>query len=146
MTDGHIRRWALLGALVSTALLTAACDRKMPKEGSNYEGVANEAQNVETPGSGQQDGQPPRLEPGIGGSGEQQQQDAAQVNDANLNGQKQAAQPQQQAIGAPGYSSPRENPQVSPVYVEPQPQLRESGGAGKAEQRLKMPNAGDKAD
>ena len=133
MTDGHIRRWALLGALVSTALLTPACDRKIPKEGSNYEGIVNEAQNVETPGGGQQDGQPPRLEPGIGGSGAQQEQGSAQQNDANLNGQ-------QQAIGAPGYSSPRENPQVSPVFVEPQPQLREGSGNRKADQRLMMNN------
>jgi hypothetical protein len=134
MTDGHIRRWALLGALVSTALLTAACDRKIPKEGSNYEGVVNEAQNVETPGRGQQDGQPPRLEPGIGGSGEQQQQDAAQANDANLNGQPL------QGIGAPGYSSPREDPRISPLPVEPQPQLREGSGNRKADERLKMNN------
>ncbi|MFL5348324.1 MAG: hypothetical protein ACJ8AT_26310 [Hyalangium sp.] len=107
MTDRNIRRWALLGALVSTALLTPACDRKIPKEGSSYEGNVNEAQKVETTGTG--------------GSG---------LPRAG----------QQQAIGAPGYSSPAESPLISPLPAEPQPQLRESGGNRKADQRLKMPS------
>jgi hypothetical protein len=115
MADRNIRRWVLLGALISTALLTPACDRKIPKEGSNYEGDVNEAQKVEPTGTG--------------GSGLEQQQGAAQPR-----------QGQQQAIGAPGYSSPNESPLISPLPVEPQPQLRESGGNRKADQRLKMPN------
>ncbi len=139
MTDRHIRRWALLGALVSAALLTPACDRRIPKEGSDYEGVVNEAQKVETRGGGQQGAQPPAT----GGAGlQQQQQGGAQPNDVNLFRQQQLAlarQGQQQAIGAPGYSSPRESTRISPRSYEPQPQLRESAGNRKADRRLMMP-------
>jgi hypothetical protein len=104
MADRNIRRWALLGALVSTALLAPACGKTLPKEGTANEGVVNEAQKNETLGTG--------------GSGVQTQQ----------------------PIGAPGYSSPREDTQISPQPVEPQPQLKESGGNRKADQRLKMNN------
>lgn len=70
MNNRGIRRWALLGALVSSALLAPACEKKMPKEGSDYEGVANEAQKNEqlpaTGGSGLQ-GQEPQQSIGAPG-------------------------------------------------------------------------------
>lgn len=125
MTDRNIRRWALLGALVSAALLTPACDWKIPKEGTDHEGVVNEAQKVPGPSASQPEAQPDQQR-GIGGSGSQQQQ---------------AAQPQQglqRPIGAPGYSSPNDSPLISPLPVEPQPQLRESSGNSRTDERLHM--------
>jgi hypothetical protein len=119
MNDKGIRRWALLGALVSTALLTPACDRKLPQTGGEYEGVANEAQKNEqlpNPNAQPQDTQ----QPATGGAGLQGQDD-------------------QQPIGAPGYSDPRELPQSDQGYSEPMPGKAEPGGADKEGEKDRQP-------
>jgi len=119
MNDKGIRRWALLGALVSTALLTPACDRKLPQTGGEYEGVANEAQKNEqlpNPNAQPQDTQ----QPATGGAGLQGQDD-------------------QQPIGAPGYSDPRELPQSDQGYSEPMPGKTEPGGADKEGEKDRQP-------
>lgn len=98
MSNGRIRRWALLGALVSGALV-AACDRKdagsreldtWPKTGVNErEGVVNDAQNVDSFGPEQ---------PATGGAGFEQ------------DSPPQAQDRQEPGVqGAPGYTSPRED-------------------------------------
>jgi len=117
MNDRGIRRWALLGALVSTALLAPACDRKFPSTGGEYEGVANEAQkNEQLPNPGAQGEQ----QPATGGAGLQGQDD-------------------QQPIGAPGYSDPRELPQSDQGYSEPMPGKSEPGGADKEGEKDRQP-------
>lgn len=114
MNNRSIRRWALLGALTSVALLAPACERKMPKEGSSYEGVVNEAQkNEQLPGTQQ---------PATGGSG--------------LQGQEN-----EQPIGAPGDVTPRESSEVSPFgREEPHPGKTERGGADKAGEAEREPH------
>jgi hypothetical protein len=89
MNKRGIRRWALLGALVSGALMAPACERSVPREGTDNEGLVNEGQQNETLPGAQQ--------PATGGSGfeQQQQQQGADTN-----------------IGAPGDSDPRELPQT----------------------------------
>jgi hypothetical protein len=117
MNNRGIRRWALLGALVSAALLAPACERSVPKEGTDNEGVVNEAQDNERLPAPQQ--------PATGGSGLQQQQ------------QQQGADSR---IGAPGDSEPRELPQtdqgveVPPPdqYQNPEPNYRRGEERGEA--------------
>ncbi|HYH96862.1 hypothetical protein [Hyalangium sp.] len=89
MNDRGIRRWTLLGALAAAALLTPACDRQWPREGSEYEGLVNEGQKNERSPSPIADPQAPQ-ELGTGGSGFLQDGTSAD-------------------IGAPGYSTPRES-------------------------------------
>jgi hypothetical protein len=104
MNNRGIRRWALLGALVSAALLAPACERGMPKEGTDNEGLVNEAQKNET--------LPAEQQPATGGSGLQQQQ------------------PQQGAdsrIGAPGFSEPRELPRTDQGVEMPPPEQYQNG-------------------
>lgn len=91
MTQRGIRRWALLGALVSTALLAPACGQSFPKAGTDHEGLVNDAPNAEPSGAVQQQG--------TGGSGFQQQS----PGEAPL-----PVTGQGRSIGAPGYSDPRE--------------------------------------
>lgn len=122
MSDRGIRRWALLGALVSTALLAPACERQVPKAGSDYEGVVNEGQKNEQlprPNAQPQGAQ----QPATGGSGLQ-------------------GQGEQQPIGAPGYSAPRELPQTDQGYSEPNPAKTEPGGADKAGEQEREPPPG----
>lgn len=120
MTERGIRRWALLGALVSTALLAPACGRSIPRAGSENEGVVNEAQKVEPVGAAQE-------QQATGGSGFQsQEQQAAPMFWAG----------EEQPIGAPGYSTPHENLYVSPMRIEPHPSLREQGGSYRSAQKL----------
>jgi hypothetical protein len=135
MSDRRIRRWALLGALVSTALLTQACEQRQgtqesrqgwPKEGSDYEGVVNEGQKNEGPDAIQQGEQ----QPGTGGSGRSQQQDPRTL------AQQQGGQ---QPIGAPGVTAPLENPDVGKNQLEPVPRKTELGGADKAGEREMTP-------
>ncbi len=96
MNDRGIRRWALLGALVSAAVLAPACQRTVPQEGTDNEGVANEGQQNET--------LPAAEQPATGGSGfEQQQQDTGS------------------SIGAPGDVDPREPPQTDQGVELPPP-------------------------
>lgn len=104
MNDRGIRRWSLLGALVSAALLAPACDRKWPQEGTDFEGIANEAQDVESFVDEEQGQQP-----ATGGSGLQQQQGA------------------DSRIGAPGYSEPREPPRTDQGFELPPPDQYEQG-------------------
>lgn len=122
MSDRGFRRWVGLGVLASAMVFGAACNkgaeqpgesgRALPKEGSNFEGHANEAQPVESFGQGQQ--------PATGGSGQQQGQPMRQTQPpgqqpaspgaAQRLGSEEAsgAQGRQGGIGAPGYSTPQE--------------------------------------
>ena len=78
MSNGAIRRWALLSALASGALLTSACERQnpppqeldtWPKTGvEQREGRVNQGQPLESFGDERQEQQP-----STGGSGSQQQ-------------------------------------------------------------------------
>ncbi len=96
MNDRRIRRWALLGALVSAAVLAPACQRTVPQEGTDNEGVANEGQQNET--------LPAAEQPATGGSGfEQQQQDTGS------------------SIGAPGDVDPAEPPRTDQGVELPPP-------------------------
>jgi len=114
MSNGRIRRWALLGALVSGALV-AACDRKdagsreldtWPKTGVNErEGVANDAQNVDSFGT-EQPASESANQPASGGSGFQQEQDVQ---------------------GAPGTTTPREDGRGSEVLRDGQTWDRNQG-------------------
>ncbi len=101
MSNRGIRRWALLGALVSAAVLSPACQRTVPQEGTENEGLANDAQQNETLPDAQQ--------PATGGSGFEQQQ--PQGDDAK--------------IGAPGYTEPRELPQTDQGVELPPPDQHE---------------------
>jgi hypothetical protein len=104
MTNRGIRRWALLGALVSAALLAPACERSMPKEGTDNEGLVNEGQKNET--------LPAEEQPATGGSGFQEQQ------------QPQGAD---SPLGAPGTSDPRELPQTDQGVEMPPPEQYQNG-------------------
>jgi hypothetical protein len=95
MNDRGIRRWALLGALVSAALLAPACQRTVPETGSDNEGLANEGQQNET--------LPAAEQPATGGSGFEQQQDTGS------------------SIGAPGDVDPREPPRTDQGVELPPP-------------------------
>jgi hypothetical protein len=118
MNDGHIRWWALLGALASAALLMPAC--KFPKEGSDYEGNPNEAQKNELLPNPHEQGE----QSGTGGSGFQLQQ---QVNP--------------EGIGAPGDSAAHADLRISPLgKEEPWPRKTEEGGADKGGERERTPN------
>jgi hypothetical protein len=94
----------------------------MPKTGGEFEGAANEGQNNE---------QLPR--PGEQAQGAQQ--DA--TGGAGLQGQDD-----QQPIGAPGYSDPKELPQSDQRYDEPNPGKSELGGADKAGEQEREPPPG----
>lgn len=106
MNDKGIRRWALLGALASAAVLAPACDRKWPEAGTDYEGRANDAQDLESFVNEEQGQQP-----ATGGSGVQQEQ-------------QREVDPR---IGAPGYSDPRELPQTDQGFELPPPDQYEQG-------------------
>ncbi|WP_224244665.1 hypothetical protein [Hyalangium gracile] len=119
MSERRIRRWALLAALVSTALLAPACERSLPEAGTENEGLANEAQKLEPSDAARQEA--------TGGSGFQQPEEGAAPR---------PEQGQQRGIGAPGYSDSREQPRTDQGYDEPNPELYESGAAPKTEKRL----------
>lgn len=114
MHQGGFRRWLLLpGALAAAALLGTACERdSRPSTGGEYEGVANEQQSIESFGGEQQ-------APATGGSGQQGQHQGAQTSPDELNrpqqvppGQEDRQGPQGSpgGIGAPGHSTPQEQP------------------------------------
>jgi hypothetical protein len=115
MDNRGIRRWALLGALVSAALLTPACDTKERPQaaGGRYEGVANDAQDLSSFVDEQQ-------QPATGGSGQAQGEDPSTF---------MGSQGRQDGIGAPGYASPRELTPSDQFYSEPAPGKEEPGGA-----------------
>ncbi|MBN1204952.1 MAG: hypothetical protein JXB05_08505 [Myxococcaceae bacterium] len=117
MDDRGIRRWALLGALASAALLTPACETKeLPRaRGAGYEGVANDAQDLSSFIDERQEQQP-----ATGGSGRAQGEDPSAV---------MGVQGFQGGIGAPGYSTPREPAPSDQFYSEPAPGKEEPGGA-----------------
>lgn len=98
MNNRGIRRWALLGALVSAALLAPACERNVPKEGTDNEGLVNEAQKNET--------LPAEQQPATGGSGLQQQQTDQGV---------EMPPPEQYQNGAPNYSRGEERQEDLPT-------------------------------
>ncbi len=111
MHQGGFRRWLLLpGALAAAALLGTACERgSRPNTGGEYEGVANEQQSIESFGGQQQ-------APATGGSGQHQ---GAQPAPDEFNrpqqlppGQESRTGPQGSpgGIGAPGHSTPEEQP------------------------------------
>lgn len=84
MDQGRFRRWLLLpGALAAAGLLGTACEREkpLPRTGSDYEGVANEAQPLES-----------------------------FVPDQPGPQDRSGAQGSQGGIGAPGFTTPREGP------------------------------------
>lgn len=101
MNERGIRRWALLGVLASAALLAPACEREFPQTGSDFEGRANEAQDLESFVDEEQG------QPATGGSGLQQQQQ-----------QQREVDPR---IGAPGDIEPRELPQTDQGFEVPPP-------------------------
>jgi hypothetical protein len=123
MNKSGLRRWACLGALASAVVVGAACKgressipeqgkegRGMPEAGREFEGRANDAQDVESFGQ----------QPATGGSGQQQpdgpamQQtqrgQPASPDEAQRLGPHEAAgaQGRQNGIGAPGYTTPQE--------------------------------------
>ncbi|MDC0713081.1 hypothetical protein POL68_31755 [Stigmatella sp. ncwal1] len=105
MNGNGIRRWFLLGALASAAALTPACEQKgIPKEGSDYEGVANEGQGPETVGES----------PATGGSGASEPSPSS-IRPATPD-KASGAQGNPGGIGAPGYSTPREGTETSDLY------------------------------
>lgn len=136
MDQGRFRRWLLLpGALAAAALLGTACEREkpLPKTGSDYEGVANEAQPIDSFGPGTQEPQPKQGwedpgsdRPATGGSGNiDQRQGAGTTPDefrrpqqVPVPGQEDQPGPQdrsgaqgsQGGIGAPGFTTPQEGP------------------------------------
>jgi len=95
MNHRGIRRWALLGALASAVLLAPACERSVPKAGTDNEGLVNEAQDNER--------LPAEQQPATGGSGLEQQQGV------------------DSRIGAPGDIDPRELPQTDQGAEVPPP-------------------------
>ncbi len=123
MSDSGFRRWVGLGALASVMVLGGACQksgeqelkerpdqagRTFPEAGREFEGRANDAQDVESFGQEQQP-------PATGGSGQAMQQTQspqppASPDDAQRMGAEEAAgaQGRQGGIGAPGYSTPQE--------------------------------------
>ncbi|HEX8704461.1 MAG TPA: hypothetical protein VF815_36860 [Myxococcaceae bacterium] len=117
MSNRGIRRWALLGALVSGALVTG-CEQKnvgpneldtWPKTGINErEGVVNDAQNVDSFGPEQ---------PATGGAGFEQE-----PPQPSQNRQEPGVQ------GAPGYTSPREDGRGAEVLRDGQTADRNQGG------------------
>jgi hypothetical protein len=136
MHQGGFRRWLLLpGALAAAALLGTGCERDnpLPKTGSGYEGVANEQQPTESFVPGNQQAQPQQggwadpgsnLPPATGGSGhDDEQQGAGSTPDEFQRPQQQpppggpdtpgpqdrsGAQGSQGGIGAPGFTTPKE--------------------------------------
>lgn len=66
MKNRAIQRGALVGALVSAALLAGACEREWPEAGSDYEGRPNEAQELESFVEPDTAVEPP----GVGGAGQ----------------------------------------------------------------------------
>jgi hypothetical protein len=117
MSNGAIRRWALLGALASGALLTGACERQnpppreldtWPKTGvEEREGKVNQGQPIESFGEEQQEQQP-----STGGSGSQQHPS------------------QSEPLGAPGYTTPREDGDGAEVLRDAQTEERNTEGEG----------------
>jgi hypothetical protein len=123
MSDSGFRRWVGLGALASVMMWGGACQkggeqrlderpeqpgRTFPEAGREFEGRANDAQDVESFGQEQQP-------PATGGSGQPMQQTQsprapASPDDAQRMGPEEAAgaQGRQGGIGAPGYSTPQE--------------------------------------
>lgn len=115
MSNGAIRRWALLGALASGALMTSACERQnpppqeldtWPKTGvEQREGRVNQGQPLESFGDERQEQQP-----ATGGSGSQQQ-------------------PSQGAPqGGSGSTTPREDGDGADVLRDTQTEERNTGG------------------
>jgi hypothetical protein len=119
MNDRGIRRWALLGALAAAALLTPACDRQWPREGSEYEGIVNEAQKNERSPSPLPEPQASQ-EQGTGGSGFLQDGTPAD-------------------IGAPGYSAPRESLPSGPSQPPEDTSKNIGGGYYRRGEELRPP-------
>lgn len=117
MSNRGIRRWAVLGALVSGALLTACEQRSAgpneldtwPKTGVNErEGIVNDAQNVDSFGAEQ---------PATGGAGFEQDQPLPAQNR-----QEPGVQ------GAPGYTAPREDGRGAEVLRDGQTEGDKASG------------------
>ncbi len=130
MSNRGIRRWALLGALASGALLSACEDRNQasreldtwPKTGvEQREGNVNQGQPLESFGDPQ-----PEQQPATGGSGQAQPGLGSQGN-AQSEGQPQQNENFQ---GAPGQSNPREDGRGSEVLRDTQTETRNEGGEG----------------
>jgi hypothetical protein len=119
MSNRGIRRWALLGALASGALL-AACEKQnpppreldtWPKTGVNErEGRVNDAQDIDTFGPEQ---------PARGGSGFEQEPPPPS---------QQRQEPGVQ--GAPGSTTPREDGRGAEVLRDGPTEGRNQGGEG----------------
>ena len=137
MDQGRFRRWLLLpGALAAAALLGTGCERG-PKTGGDYEGVANESQPTESFRPDQKEDQPKQGgwedtgsdRPAMGGSGindsDDEQQGAGSTPDEFRRSQqvpvpgdedkagpqdRSGAQGSQGGIGAPGFTTPQEQP------------------------------------
>lgn len=110
MSNRGIRRWALLGALVSGALVAGCTEHNKgpseldspPRTGINErEGIVNDAQDVDSFGP---------EEPATGGGGFEQQPPP----------QSQNREDRGTIYGAPGYTSPREDGRGSEVLRDTQ--------------------------
>jgi len=119
MSNKGIRRWALLGALVSGGLMGACWDANKgpseldspPKTGVNErEGIVNDAQNLDSFGAAE--------EPATGGAGFEQQPPP----------QSQNREDKGSIQGAPGYTSPREDGRGAEVLRDTQTEVRGTGG------------------
>ena len=124
MSNRGIRRWALLGALVSGALMAGCTEHNKapgeldspPKTGVNArEGIVNDAQNLDSFGP---------EEPATGGAGFEQDPPP----------QSQNREDKGTIYGAPGYTSPREDGRGAEVLRDTQTEVRGSPGEGEQKQ------------